>query len=500
MIEDSDKPSNCLFGELPAFLPALTPGETLFSWCARYHRLSGNVHAAESSLQLFGDKRAGLRHDFPSHLDSFAQITDGLLGDTALLARERTLLGFFSPFLDEYRNASALTMMRGSSVARLKNSLGVLPSRVGAVHPLKACRACMAADLREFEVTRWHIELQWPSVWVCRRHATVLQMFRNLKELKSLRRYILPEDVGDAEWLAFEVKRDKKKVLRRVAEFSDALIAGNGTHFNAAIIRYAAIKAAAARHWVASDGSLRFQEVREAFADYYRGLEVLPGFTNLTTIEKESGGLLGLMLRRYEGTRHPSKQIMMLAFFFDSPDDFYEAYRHASIEMDKGKASEYGVPLNRAWRIDLRRVVEQDNKSLSQAARELDVPLAQVVRCANKDGIEYHRRPRVLSIELQEKIRRLVAQGRSRDEIVRESGVKASFLRAYLARNPAIREVLRSRHSMNELSMRRDNFLLLINQNKGVPISHVKRFPKNGYAWLLRHDREWLLENIPGFR
>ena len=496
MLEDCDKQSNGIFGELPAFLPTLAPGETLFSWSARYHRLSGNVHAAESSLQLFGDKRAGLRHDFPSHLDSLFRITDGLLGDTALLARERTLLGFFAPFLDEERNAAALTMMRGPSVARLKNSLGVLPSRVGAMHPLKACRACMATDLRELGVTRWHIEHQWPSVWVCRRHATVLQMFRNVNELKSLRRYTLPEDVDRSEWSAFDIKRARRKVLRRLAEFSSALVEGNRNGLDASIIRYAAIKAAAARRWITSDGSLRFQVVREAFAGYYRGLEVLPGFANLATVEKESGGLLGLMLRKYQGIRHPAKQILMLAFFFDSPDNFFEAYRDASIELAEGKASKYGVPLNRGWREELRRVVEQENKSLSQAARDLDMPLAQVVRCANKDGIGYSRRPRVLNVELEERIRSLVAQGGSRDEIVRESGVKASFLRAYLAKNQEIREVLRSTYRQNELLRRRSDFLSFLDRNRGIPISHIKRVPKNGFAWLLRKDPDWLLETM----
>lgn len=500
MIEDFDKPSSCLFGELPAFLPALTPGETLFSWSARYHRLSGNVLATESSRQLFGDKRAGLRHDFPSHLDSLFRITGGLLGDTELLARERTLLGFFAPFLDEHRNAAVLTMMCGSSVAKLKNSLGVMPSRVGAAHPLKACRACMATDLRDLGVTRWYIEHQWPSVWICRRHATALRMFRNSKELRCLRRYILPEDVESAEWLDLEANRARKKMLGRLADFTDALLAGNRNRLDASIIRYAAIKAAAARHWIASDGSLRFQEIREAFAEYYRGLEAMPGFTNLTTVAKEHGGLLGLMLRKYQGVRHPAKQILMLAFFFDSPDVFFEAYRHASIAMAEGEASEYGVPLNCAWRKDVRRIVEQENRSLSQAARELDISLAQVVRCANKDGIEYNRRPRVLSTELEKTIRRLVAQGRSEDEIVRESGVKASFLRAYLASNLAIREALRSTHRKNELARRRNSFLLLLEQNRGVPISRLKRVPKNGYAWLLRNDSDWLLEKMPWIR
>lgn len=499
MLEDSGKPSRGLFGELPAFLPTLTPGETLFSWSARYHRLSGNVHAAESSLQLFGDKRAGLRHDFPSHLDSFSRITDGLLGDVALMARERTLLGFFSPFFDEERNAAALMMMRGSSVARLKNSLGILPSRVGAAHPLKACRACMAADKREFGATRWYVEHQWPTVWVCRRHAAVLQMFHNSNELKSLRRYILPEDIESSVWLAFNVKGEKRKLLGRLAEFSSAIISRVPPCFDARVVRYAAIKAAAARHWVASDGSLHFQEVRGAFGAYYCGLEKLPGFANLSAVEKDSGGLLGLMLRKYEGVRHPVKQILMLAFFFDSPDDFYEAYRQASLEMTNGEASEDGVPLNRAWRKDLRWIVEQEKKSLSQAARDLGIPLAQVVRCANKDGIEYNRRPQVLNANVERNLRSLALQGRDRDEIAQELEIKESLLRAYLAKNPVLRNIWRASHIEIDLLRRRDAFLFLLSQNRGVPISRIKLIPGNGYVWLLRNDREWLLANMPGF-
>ncbi len=493
-----NKPSGSLFDELPAFLPVLTPGETLFSWSARYHRLSGNVHASESSLQLFGDRRAGLRHDFPSHLDSFSQITGGRLGETTLLAREHTLIGFFSKFLDEERFSTALNMMRSSSVARLKNSLGILPSRMGAAHPLKACRKCMATDLREFGITRWHIEHQWPSVWVCCRHAAVLQMLRNQRELKSLRRYILPEDVENSEWLAFDIKGAKRVLLGRLAEFSSALVSGSIPRFDVGVIRYAAIEAAAACHWVASDGSLRFREAREAFADYYRGLESLPGFANLLSVEKDSGGLLGLMLRKYEGARHPVKQILMLAFFFASPGEFFDAYRRASMKLANGDCSEFGRPRNQAWRSDLRRIVGDERKSLSQAARELAIPLAQVFRYANQDGLEYNRRPRILSVDLERRIRALAIQGLGKEEIAGELRVKASFLRAYLAANIDVKEILRSSQRTREVKRRRAEFLMLQNEHRGLPVSRIKRIPGNGYTWLLKNDRQWLLANMRG--
>lgn len=84
--------------------------------------------------------------------------------------------------------------------------------------------------------------------------------------------------------------------------------------------------------------------------------------------------------------------------------------------------------------------------------------------------------------------------------MARELGVKAGFLRAYLASKPDVREILYSSQRENDMLRRRNEFLMLKEKNKGLSISRFKLIPRNGYAWLLRNDRDWLLANMPGFR
>lgn len=75
------------------------PGETFYSLCSRHHRFSGFATSADTTQALFGHRRSGSQHDFPSRLDAFVERTEGVHGDAERIARERTLLSFYVPFL-----------------------------------------------------------------------------------------------------------------------------------------------------------------------------------------------------------------------------------------------------------------------------------------------------------------------------------------------------------------------------------------------------------------
>ncbi len=488
-----------LFSELPAFLPDLIDGETLFSWAARYHRLSGGVLARESSYRLFGDVQAGLRHDFPANLDRLAQITGNTLGDIEDIANNRTLLAYFAPFLDQERYRSVLAQMLSHCVSKLKPTLGILASRMGAIHPLKACRACMHADMRAFGVTLWHIEHQFPAVLVCRHHGEPLDAFQS-GELKSLRRFLLPEDVTEAEWYRPVHRGDCTSTqLRRIAAFSANLCAKPPCTFQTEVVRYSILEAAAQHGLIATDGSLRFRDLRIAFADHYRGIDsVLIGGDLLEGVSKEHGGLLGTVLRRYPGIRHPARQILVIAYFFDSPEEFLLAYSAGQAKLAEREASVFRVPLSVGWRVELRRQVEDEKKSVSAAARNLGIPLQQAIRCANQDQIRYDKRPRVLTPELEARLRCLIGQGMKRSEIIEQTGIKASYLRTYLAKHQVLREEWQINRSDAIRDQRRKDFMVFLEAHRGTPIHLLRKNLGSGYAWLFRHDRTWL-EGLPAF-
>lgn len=494
LIEDSCE----LFAHLPSFLPGLLEGETLFSWSARYHRLSGNALAEVSSRQLFGNPRAGLRHDFPSGLDCYAAITQGLFGDTRSLAIERTLLGYYAPFLPIHTLAKALAQMRGTSPSKLKTTLGLMPSRVGAHHPLKACVRCMTEDFGKHGVTTWHLEHQWPSVWICVRHREPLRHLLRSAHPKELRTWLLPEDIHGEDW-SFTGRRDRLYLdcLMSIADTSSHLVRNITPPIDVRLARYTYLVGAKSRGWLTSDGSLRLQEVRDAFLKQFAKIQDVPAFSVIGEVHSSHGGILGLLMRAYPGHRHPVKHALLVAFLFTSFDEFITTYGNVKLHVDEHGVETLPDLVKSSQRAKLGRLVETTNASVSSAAKALGVPVGLAVRWANKDGVQYKKRPRVLTAELERRLVDLIHQGKEYAEIAAETGVKKSFIRNYLARNAYLRQIWHRRRLEALRASQRQAFTRVLNANPGTPIKRLRLIPGNGISWLVRNDRDWLVRNLP---
>ena len=137
------------FAQLDLQLPNLAElheGETLYSWCGRIHQWNGNATGVRTSEQLFGSRRAGFFHDFPSHLDALVARTGSALSNAGNIALRHTLLGYYAPFLVEKRAEEVIKGVQHGTVDRLKFHLALPKSGVGADHPLKGCFECFKHD------------------------------------------------------------------------------------------------------------------------------------------------------------------------------------------------------------------------------------------------------------------------------------------------------------------------------------------------------------------
>ena len=490
--------SNEMFAAYPAFLPLLTEGETLFSWSARYHRLSGNALARQSSIQLFGDRRAGLRPDFPSHLQKLVEITRGLIGDAETLAYERTLFGFFAPFQNTQGASNVFAQMRGTSVEKVKSALGILPSRVGAFFPLKSCQDCIREDLKQSSVSRWHLEHQWPSVWICRKHHRMLHALKREYQPRDLRRWLLPEDVTAEEWTgpATSSAVTKSKLLW-IAEFSAHFAQLRGQHFDHQLLRYTYLLRAKEREWLFTDGSVKLALVRQLFLKYYKKMDDIPGFEVVMGVQSEHAGMLGLLMRQFDWRRHPVKHLLFIAFLFESVVEFDAVYERVRQVHVQGGTDALDDMVGESWKSELKRLVEVEHKSLSSAASTIGIPLCVAIRVCNQEGIAYQRRSHVVNTELGEEILAMIIQGFTRVEILQKTGIKKTLLKDLMARKPALRDAWRIKDFERRRDVYRVNFLELIKQFRGVPIKAIRKVAGNGVSWLYRNDREWLAENLP---
>jgi hypothetical protein len=480
-----EKPPD-LFAESPVFLPAWLPGEILYSWCARYHRLTANRLAADTSQQLFAAKGAGFWHDFPSHLNNFVERTYGVLGPTNLVACRHTMLGFYAPFRTEQEVAESVAAMESSSVRDLKFRLGLPASRIGAAHPLKACPACMNEDRLTVGVTYWHLEHQWPSAWLCLRHNQPLQLCLARNKKKNHLQWILPEDVEENYWWGPPlVGASDIEFLTRLARMTADSQSYDGFEFDLARFRATCLSSVGDHGWLRESGSVHLALVRKAFCDATQGISAFPGMEFVSTVEREDGGFVGGLLRHVRGHKHPVKYLLLICFLFDDWMAFTKAYKSVSAMP----------PPADPRRMELAFMVQEERLSISEAARRLNLPLSKAIHWANQEGVSYQRRPRTIDREKAALLSDALGKGLSCEEVARGIGIPLETVCRFRDNHSEIRELWKEARQGKLKESYRQRFLALLDANPGAPLTFFRTLAGSGYIWLYKHDREWLLEH-----
>lgn len=482
-----------------SFLPDVKVGETLFSWAARYHRLSGHASPSVTNAILFGRREGRLRHDFPANLTRLCEQTGNLMGGAEQVARERTTLGFFLPFLAEAQAREAITGLSDGCISRLNYLLGHANSGMGNHYPLKACSACIELDRASRHFPAWRVEHQWPSVWVCPEHGDVLQMVEPPAGKTLYGAWLLPDDIGHRVWWRPSIIQAGVEVLLRLARVSVGIVGRPDLRFDPDALRMTYLAGAAQRDWLDPGGALRLAQMRTSFKAEHDALSCLPGWGFISGVTQADGGILGRLIHRHPGRRHPVVHLILIAFLFGGVERFLEMYEHVLSRMrstgNEGTTDEWRDPR----RDRLCKLMRDEGYSLNHAAQELGISVSQAVRWAKKDGLPYVPRPRVLTTEMKKDLQAKLKAGASRGAIVDALGLRRGYLKDYLAANPDLKAEWQAQERALSLERYRQHFLDLLERHPGMPIKLLRQIPGNGYSWLVRHDPEWLRSNLPVF-
>lgn len=486
-------------GLFPSFvLPLPFQEESLYGWCGRFHRLSGNVIPDATSRQLFGHPTAGLRHDFPSHLDHLQMVTRNLFGSVSDLIYQRTQFAFYAPFLDAQRGQAIVNAMRDRGHAGIQQSLGLTRSGLGPMAPLKACRACMEEDKATVPTAWWHMQHQWDPIRVCLRHRQPLLVASDRLHTNGLRAWHLPRDLQVDQWQpAPIVDSVQLNRLARIAQWTHALLEHREFRYEGPLLRHSYLLQAKAHGLIAMDGALRLAALRDSFSKAHQGLDLLAGLSFLNRVTDMNGGFLGFLLREFPGSRHPIKHIYLMAHLFAEPEEFFARYKEVKSIADAEGVAGLDKQL-RDIRTRLREMVGVEGKSVNSACRELGIPPTQAIRLLRKEGIPYKRRPRVLTSDTKERLDGMLKTGAERRDIATVLGIRKAFIKDYLAERPELRATWEMAYETKRTAEYREHFLKVLQDNPGVPIKRIRNIPGNGFQWLFNNDLDWLKENLPG--
>lgn len=477
------------------------PGETLFSLCSRQHRLWGHAQAEATGALLFGKARVGTQHDIPSCLDRLAIRTRGQWGDAATLARKKTLLRYYEPFIDEQLHEQALDSMRAESVAHLKFRLGLLTSRFRANHPLKACRACMREDRREHGWAYWHLEHQYPGVWVCPRHGGPL--LQSLVKATGVGRFhwFLPDDVAlrssDA-WPPVQCTQELFALSRFVCHVVECR---RPIGWMRAVQVARVIEAQFAhRGWFTGAGRVRIAGAARDWLGYCQRLQGPDELRRLPDCFETARTQLGRLRRSLDEGTHPLRLMVWLCWLHRDADGFELALQAATSDASEAPAVRVSeVSGDDTFDVARRTVVEgiASGQSARAAAARAGVDVTTAMAWAASAGVATSRRPKLLSGHRLNAVLEELSRGDEKAAVAARHGISVQTVTRLLRTEVGLHVLWRQARWRTAQANARNAWTELQQSHPGVGTKLLRALDPSAYAWLYRHDRRWLQECSP---
>lgn len=497
------EPPSDLF-ETPSTLLDWLPGESLFSLSSRQHAFWGHTKSVETACILFGHRHGGTHHDFPSALEDFVLLTSGQFGQSEDLALTRTLLSYYRPYASHAVIALCLQTMQSRSVRHLKFRLGLLTSRFRANHPLKACPVCMASDESEHGWAYWHLEHQYPGVWLCDKHGEPLCESTVKSTGVDRFSWVLP-NVNDLslKWLG-----DKPDIFALTKLSSLALVfarENRGTGWlGGALVVPVLRDALRQRGWMTTGGSVRTAEAALSYLAWCQCLQGPEELSALPTNAVEAASQIGRICRAWRTGTHPLRILVVISWLFEEAEVFLAAYDRLHLSKEYSLTAHVEGNANSCISQPARENSSQQlvallkrGYSATAAAKQLGVNVGTAMAWAAQAGIEVPRRPKSFKPEIQSALKRDLVLGVDKSVAALTHGVSVQAVTRYLRTEPGLHGLWQNAVFRNRQEVARATWVAILATQGHFGVLWLRQVEGAAYTWLYRHDRVWLKSHLP---
>ncbi len=96
-----------------------------------------------------------------------------------------------------------------------------------------------------------------------------------------------------------------------------------------------------------------------------------------------------------------------------------------------------------------------------------------------------------------EAVRARLRAGAIKEAVCSACSISSVSLNRLISSEPEVAEQWRRARLAIAQDTNRDQFLRAIQDHPGWTVKQLRQLRGNGYMWLYRNDREWLLQNLP---
>ncbi len=480
------------------WLPCWRPDETVYSWCARYHRVAGSMRASQTSLRLFGHPRAGLAHDLGGRLADLVDRTGGRLGSASDLLLKHTVLGYYMAFRSQAERELWVARLAAGTQGAIKSQLGWLATRMGASHPLKSCPSCEAEDIDQGRGSHWRRQHQLPGVWICMKHHRTLWATPIRANGLMRTMWLLPDDIPAhqrVEVVPQRVGGDAWSLLARIAAATHELMEGSvwepiKLHALAGTL----LTQLQQRQLATTSGRLRPDRLVDEYLEFVAPLSACPEAAAICVGRSAAETTWRRMLRGQ--LLHPLRYVLACTWLFGrwpKPALLEEQVSGApagAMANTTGKSRQSRLLSNERDRF--RQLTSQGLKP-SAAARQVGVDTSTALLWAASDGAAVTRKPKALDAKLRALLIKKLAAGKPKLTLAEQSGLSVVTITRVLLSTPGLKATRDQAIALERQRRARLRLESLLAKRPDLGMAEIRRQAQAEYTWLYRNDRVWLV-------
>lgn len=467
-----------------SYVPEFLPDELIYSWIGRLIHVNALGYPKDCLMQLFGNRNVIPSIDIPTLLTPLYQRLgeNSPFDSVTKLLEFGTLYPYHRPFLNIEREQAVQNIMFHHHGKGLKVLMGRVANRFGANPAMRFCNICNKEDTEIFGSPYWKRSHQLPGINCCLKHQIHLETYVPTNLIFNRHRYILPpyiQNLTEREYVS-------------ATELSFAEISNNLLHaglpsiapsIRKHVYKEAAIAAGCGSRLGHIDYGTLALNVREHYNDF-------SGFIHqqrLLSSPKQPLCWLNTLIDRPERSCHPICHLLLIGFLFHNIDTFIE-YLKSYCSIDQFSNSKPNKDNCKFANEHL--LIQNISLSCRQVAKLLNLSTTTVVCKRRQLCIPINERRKTLENDLIKNINIELLSGAPLKEIALHNNVSLTTVYRLRAQSKLLINIYHDK----DLKIResRQHWLKLISDNPDTGSTILRSISPETYAWLYKHDKDWL--------
>ncbi|HDX9630590.1 TPA: TnsD family transposase [Bacillus cereus] len=304
------------------YFPTPHPDELLYSVLSRYHMMVGNVSPKQTTEELFGKRTVRSVVDLPANLDTLVNRIENPIFNVGYFIYNHTLFPYYGAFFFPKQYQKVKSLMISDKGDRIHTTSGISASNILPKENFMHCSECCKEDMENYGEIYWHRIHQVPGVYICPKHQTFL--YETIVPVKAgnQHEYIIatPENTANKKKL-LEVNERDKEVLLTYAKYVEELLNSNYQQQNQVQLQQQYVSKLKERGLASFSGRVRRKDLYHSFCKTYSGslLELLQSNINFDETD-----WLTMIFQRHRKSFHPIRHLLIMIFLGDALRNYFE--------------------------------------------------------------------------------------------------------------------------------------------------------------------------------